>query len=131
MEKETLFSVSADIARRCGLEGERYRIADGRYVLTDKDLQRLRLTTQEFIGGIDATLLTDEQAGALIAQAGGQIGTTTGRPAVSPQEEETEHPAVSQQEEETERPAVSPQEEEAERPAVSPQENINETPTEE
>lgn len=74
MDANVNFSVSADIARRSGLINMRYRTADGRFILTDKDLQRVRLTPDEFVSGLDAIRLTKSEAEKLIAENNFKMG---------------------------------------------------------
>ena len=78
MEKSIYFSVSADVAERSTLKDVRYRTKDGRFILTDKDLQRVRLLPSEFITGIDAVMLKDkDEADKLIAAGGFLLGNQT------------------------------------------------------
>jgi len=74
MDAQVNFSVSADVAVRAGLANERYRTADGRFVMTDKDLQRVRLTPEEIVHGLDAIMLTKQEAEHLIAENGLKMG---------------------------------------------------------
>ena len=75
MEKSIYFSVSADVAERSTLKDVRYRTKDGRFILTDKDLQRVRLLPSEFINGLDAVMLKDkDEADNLIAEGGFLLG---------------------------------------------------------
>jgi len=70
-----VYLASQDIAVRSGVARARYRIADGRFVLDSKDLSRVRLTSQEYITGLQGVERTDEEtARALIAQNGHQMG---------------------------------------------------------
>jgi len=78
MEKSIYFSVSADVAERSTLKDVRYRTKDGRFILTDKDLQRVRLLPSEFINGLDAVMLKDKnEADNLIAEGGFVLGNQT------------------------------------------------------
>lgn len=102
------YLVSEDIARRSGLIDSRYRIADGRFVLNDRDLARIRFTTDEYISGLPGVeKTTSEEARILIAQNNYQLG-----PAQEPAEEET--PAEEEPVEET--PAEETPAEENEEP---------------
>lgn len=74
MDAQVNFSVSADVAVRAGLANERYRTADGRFIMTDKDLQRVRLTPDEIVHGLDAIMLTKQEAEHLIAENGLKMG---------------------------------------------------------
>lgn len=74
MDAHVNFSVSADVARRSGLANERYRTADGRFVMTDKDLQRVRLLPDEIVNGLDAIMLTKQEAEHLVSENGLKMG---------------------------------------------------------
>lgn len=70
-----VYLVSRDIAIRSGLVKERYRIADGRFVLNNKDLSYVRFTPDEYIDGLKGVERTsDEIAARLIAENGYQMG---------------------------------------------------------
>lgn len=70
-----LYLVTKDIAIRSGLMQTRYRIADGRFVLDNKDLSRVRFTTDEYISGLEGvTKVSEEEAQTLIAQNGYKMG---------------------------------------------------------
>ena len=76
MVKENYFTASAELTRRAGIIESRYRTKDGRYVITDKDLQKLSLvmTPQEFIGGIDVVEISEKEAKRLISEGGYHVG---------------------------------------------------------
>ena len=70
-----VYLVTADIATRSGLIENRYRVADGRYVLDIKDLSRVRFTTDEYISGLEGVEKVDpERADTLIAENGYKMG---------------------------------------------------------
>lgn len=70
-----VYLVTADIATRSGLIENRYRVADGRYVLDNKDLSRVRFTTDEYISGLEGVEKVDpERADTLIAENGYKMG---------------------------------------------------------
>lgn len=70
-----IYLVSKEIAIRSGLVNERYRIKDGRFVLNNKDLSRIRLTTNEYISGLQGVEKVDSHvAKSLIEQNGNQLG---------------------------------------------------------
>lgn len=82
-----VYLVSRDIAIRSGLIQERYRIADGRFVLNNKDLSYVRFTPDEYIDGLKGVERTsDEIAARLIAENGYQMGDDV--TAQEPQEQE-------------------------------------------
>ena len=70
MEKAT-YLVTKEIAERSGLLGSRYMISDGRYVLNDRDLARVRLSADEYINGLKGAEKVDSNlAKNLIRQNG-------------------------------------------------------------
>lgn len=69
------YLVTADVAERTGLIQSRYRVKDGRYVVNDRDLGRIRLTTEEYIGGLQGVeAVSDNDAETLIADNSYQMG---------------------------------------------------------
>lgn len=66
------YLVSADIAKRSGLYGKRYIAPDGRFILDNKDLSRVRFTTDEYINGLSGVERIPSQsiAQSLIAAGG-------------------------------------------------------------
>lgn len=96
-----LYLVTKDIATRSGLIDSRYRIADGRFVLDNKDLSRVRFTTDEYINGLQGIEKVDDAtAKTLIAQNGYQMGLKEVQFVAEQQEEEV--PVEQEQEQETE-----------------------------
>ena len=70
-----IYLVSRDIAIRSGLIQIRYRIADGRFVLNNKDLSYVRFTPDEYIDGLAGVERTSEEIAArLIAENGHKMG---------------------------------------------------------
>ena len=103
-----LYLVTKDIAIRSGLIESRYRIADGRFVLDNKDLSRVRFTPYEYISGLAGVeKVSDEDAETLIAQNGYQMGDDV--------EQQQAHQQAHQQESET----------------VTETQDVEETPTDE
>ena len=85
-----LYLVTKDIAIRSGLIESRYRIADGRFVLDNKDLSRVRFTPDEYISGLAGVeKVSDDEAETLIAQNGYQMGDEVEQQQVQQQESET------------------------------------------
>jgi hypothetical protein len=81
-----IYLVSRDIAIRSGLIQIRYRIADGRFVLNNKDLSYVRFTPDEYINGLAGVERTSEEIAArLIAENGYKMGDD-----VTAQEEQSE-----------------------------------------
>lgn len=75
MERIVYFSVSRSVAERSTLLPVRYRTKDGRFILSDKDLQRVRLLPGEFTSGLDVIMLpSKDEADRLIAEGGFLLG---------------------------------------------------------
>ena len=86
-----LYLVTKDIAIRSGLIESRYRIADGRFVLDNKDLSRVRFTPDEYISGLAGVeKVSGEEAETLIAQNGYQMGEEVEQQQAQQQENETQ-----------------------------------------
>ena len=95
------YLVTKDIARRTGLVGERYIAPDGRYILDNKDLSRIRLSTDEYINGLQGVeKITKEEAKTLIAQGGYRMIENTDNTEVIAATNEEEN--ITNKEEETE-----------------------------
>lgn len=95
-----VYFVSRDIAIRSGLIQERYRIADGRFVLNNKDLSYVRFTPDEYIDGLKGVERTsDEIAARLIAENGYQMGDDV--TVQEEQQQEQENDKTEQSETET------------------------------
>ena len=85
-----LYLVTKDIAIRSGLIESRYRIADGRFVLDNKDLSRVRFTPDEYISGLAGVAkVSEDEAETLIAQNGYQMGEDVEQQQAQQQESET------------------------------------------
>lgn len=126
------YLVSEDIARRCGLIGQRYRVGN-RYILDNKDLSRIRFTSEEFLNGLQGIeKISNDEAKRLVAQSGYNMsGTNSG---VSSQVAETEEPAQETTDEpQDEAPAAEDEqpEEPAEESADEGGDNENEQKEEE
>ena len=71
------YIVTKDIAQRSGMIASRYRTADGRFILNERDLARVRLTPEEFVSGLAGVeMISAEVAKTLIRQGGFQMGDT-------------------------------------------------------
>ena len=69
------YLVTKSVADRCGDINNTYRIADGRFVETDRRLSRMKLTPSEYINGITGIeKVTEERAMTLIAANGYKKG---------------------------------------------------------
>lgn len=76
-----IYLVTRDIAMRSGSIDSRYRTADGRFILNNKDLSLVRLTSSEYINGLQGVeRISEAEAQRLIAenhfQRGLGLGTT-------------------------------------------------------
>lgn len=75
MVDTSLYLVTRDIAIRSGVANKRYRVPDGRFVLDNKDLSRIRFTTDEYVSGLKGVeKISDTEAATLIARQGYQMG---------------------------------------------------------
>ena len=78
MVESAFYLVTKDVAMRSGVIKERYRIKDGRFVLDNKDLARIRFRPDEYIDGLKGVEKVDIQtAKRLIAENGYQMGVET------------------------------------------------------
>lgn len=69
------YLVTEEIAIRSGMVDSRYRIADGRFVLNNRDLNRVRFRADEYINGLAGVeKVSDEEARTLIARNGYRLG---------------------------------------------------------
>jgi hypothetical protein len=115
------YLVTRDIAVRSGLIESRYRIKDGRFVLNNRDLSRVRFTIDEYINGLSGVeKVSAEEAKTLIRQNNFAIGDLPVPNETEPQETvETENANTSENENvetptETETKNVGDKEEEIE-----------------
>ena len=75
MLDSAFYLVTREIAMRSGVIDGRYRTQDDRFILDNKDLSRIRFTTDEYISGLQGVEKIDEmQAKTLIAQNGYKMG---------------------------------------------------------
>ena len=67
--------MSRAIAERTGRINARYRTRDGRYIIDNNDLKRLRLTAEEYITGLKGVeRIDDTEAKRMIALGGRAMG---------------------------------------------------------
>ena len=71
---ESYFLADVSLARRAGVESVRYMVSDGRMVLNDSDLRRLRLTPQEFLTGLPVEMISLSESKRLIRENGYDLG---------------------------------------------------------
>lgn len=104
MLETATYLVTKGIAIRSGLVDSRYRIADGRFVLNNRDLSRVRFEPDEYINGLEGVeKVTPERAKTLIRQNNFAIGLEVVEPAVWEQQETPiEENENSEQQENTE-----------------------------
>lgn len=88
MLETATYLVTKEIAIRSGLVDSRYRIADGRFVLNNRDLSRVRFEPDEYINGLEGVeKVTPERAKTLIHQNNFAIGLEVVEPVVEEQQE--------------------------------------------
>lgn len=88
MLETATYLVTKEIAIRSGLVDSRYRIADGRFVLNNRDLSRVRFEPDEYINGLEGVeKVTPERAKTLIRQNNFAIGLEGAEPVVEEQQE--------------------------------------------
>ena len=89
------YLVTRDIAIRSGLVDVRYRTLDGRFILDNKDLSRVRFTTDEYISGLKGVeKISESEAQTLIAQGGYKKGLGVENPNKELPTGEEEEPVV-------------------------------------
>lgn len=118
------YLVTKDIAIRSGLVDVRYRTLDNRFVLDNKDLARVRFTTDEYISGLKGVeKISESEAKTLIAKGGYKKGLAVdnssfgvgGNAEETPVEEEpTEVEETSEEPTESEEEETNEQEKEEE-----------------
>lgn len=119
MVDNKFYLVIYSVAKRSGVIDSRYRTKDGRFILETKDLQGVRLTSDEYVTGLQGVeLISKQDAMILIQDNGYQTGEETNVEAsneeevvntpqeeneeiVAPENEETEAQEEGTQEEET------------------------------
>lgn len=93
------YLVTEDIAQRSGLIGQRYITKDGRYILDNKDLSRVRFTTDEYISGLSGVeKISNERAKELIQENGYLMEIPAVENTVSEQPQEENIEPVSEEE---------------------------------
>ena len=69
------YLVTKEIAQRSGLIDVRYRTLDNRFILDNKDLSRVRFTTDEYVSGLQGVeKISESEAQTLIAKGGYKKG---------------------------------------------------------
>ena len=113
-----LFLVSREIAIRSGMVASRYRTTDGKFILNERDMSRVRPTSDEIIHGFDIKEITKAQALELSRKNGYKMGLdeeSEGVVAEQPLNDEyigEEEPVAEVNEEEQENEQVNEEKEE-------------------
>ena len=69
------YVATADVAQRSGMIATRYRLADGTFILNNRDLRGIRMTSDEMLTGIKGiTPISEKDAIAAIADNGFKLG---------------------------------------------------------
>ena len=125
------YLVTRDIAIRSGLVDVRYRTLDGRFILDNKDLSRVRFTTDEYVSGLAGVeKITEAEAQTLIARGGYKKGLGVENPSTELPTGEEEEPVVESEtsSDETQEESTTEQTEEEQ---VEDKEDTNEKEEEE
>ena len=100
MMESATYLVTREIAERSGLIDTRYRIADGRFVLNDRDLARVRFTPDEYISGLQGVeKVSTQEAELLIAQNNYTMGLNDVAAPITETNEQSETPVEEQESE--------------------------------
>ena len=122
------YLVTRDIAIRSGLVDVRYRTLDGRFILDNKDLSRVRLTTDEYVSGLAGVeKITEAEATTLIARGGYKKGLGVVNPNTELPTGEEEQPANTDEQPEAGIPISEESETETKAEAPAEEENNNES----
>lgn len=74
--EKVLYVASRDIAERSGMIASRYRTKDGRFILNNRDLSRIRLTADEYVTGLAGVeIVSESEADRLINEGDYRLGT--------------------------------------------------------
>lgn len=99
MRTTKYFKVSVTLAKRAGVADVRYRTSDGMMIISEQDIRAVRLEPEEYLTGVVTAVLTEEEAKALIAEGGRQLGTPVETPTETLDQEMESQGTVSQMEE--------------------------------
>ena len=89
-----LYLVTKEIALRSGMIDTRYRTQDGRFILNDRDLARIRFSPNEYLTGLSGIeRISSSEANTLIAKNNNAMGIG---------EESVQEPIVEHEEDKTE-----------------------------
>lgn len=93
------YLVTKAIALRSGLVGQRYIAPNGRFIMDNKDLSRIRFTTDEYITGLQGVeRISSSEAQQLIAE--GKYNMTPQAETPTPSEEDIPDESNTNEEEE-------------------------------
>lgn len=93
------YLVTSEIARRGGVIESRYRVSDGRFVLDNKDLSRIRLSADEYVTGLEGVeKISAHEAKTLIAKNGFKKGVGVVDNAQNKEDESAQNDADNEQE---------------------------------
>lgn len=107
------YIVSREIAVRTGDFDNRYRAADGRYVIDVRALSRIRLSPEEYVTGLAGIeKISREEAMTLIAEGGYMTGDNENPKAAGQEEDLNEKPETEETAEEEIPEEEAPEEEE-------------------
>ena len=110
------YVVTREVALRAGSIENKYRTADGRFILDTRSLQSIRLTSEEYVTGIEGIeLISLQEAEEMIAAGGFLMGDDVAlaeEPVVEAAEESEEEP--SDENDESEEPEETNEKEEEE-----------------
>ena len=110
------YVVTREVALRAGSIENKYRTADGRFILDTRSLQGIRLTSEEYVTGIEGIeLISLQEAEEMIAAGGFLMGDDVAlaeEPVVEAAEESEEE--ASDEKEEAEEPEETNEKEEEE-----------------
>ena len=137
MLETATYLVTKEIAMRSGLIQSRYRVADGRFVLNNRDLSRVRFSPDEYINGLEGVeKVSSEYAKTLIRQNNFRIGAEIEEPVVVEESEttEVETPSVDNQENANAEETIvdngeQTEDEQTDAPVIENQENENNNET--
>ena len=129
MLETATYLVTKEIAIRSGLISSRYRVADGRFVLNNRDLSRVRFSPDEYINGLEGVeKISSEQAKTLIRQNNFRLGAEVEELAIAEETEttETENANVESQENvNVDDTTIDEGQQQEQQPAEEPIENEN------
>lgn len=111
--------MTLEVALRAGSVENKYRTADGRFILDTRALRSIRLTSDEYVTGIQGVeVLTPQEADEMIAAGGYKMGL--------PEETVSEAETVVEEPETEEQPEEAPAEEQPDNEEAAEETETNE-----